>query len=46
MPDNDFLEQILAEKQQEFKEATDIGDLDTAYEINQEVSEIMMAMYS
>ena len=46
MPDNDFFEQILAEKQQQFREANDIGDLDEAYEINQEIQEIMMAMYS
>ena len=43
MPDNSFLEEILAEKREQFKEATDAGDLDAAYEIGQE---IMMAMYS
>ena len=46
MPDTDFLEQILAEKRERFKEATDTGDFDAAYEINIEIQEIMMAIYS
>ena len=46
MPDKETLKNLLAEKQKQFKEATDAGDFDEAFEINREISDIMLALYS
>ena len=46
MPDQETLKNLLAEKQEQFKEAADAGDFDEAFEINREISDIMLALYS
>ena len=45
MPDNAYLEQRLAEKQEEFQIAAQNGDFEALEDINNDIDDLLMAMY-
>ena len=45
MPDNAYLKQRLAEKQKEFQDAAQNGDFEALEDINNDIDDLLMAMY-
>ena len=44
MPDRELLEKYLQEKQEEFRDKADSGDLDALYEINLDIQDALLVL--